>query len=311
MKYRVLGKTGLRVSALGLGGHEFKWYGDGHVGSGRMTSFDPGRTDVIERALEGGVNYFDTTFFEEVQSLGYQIAQLKCREQMIINGMIIDTCFRAQQAHAEGQNLASFVQNEMDTRLELLGSDHFDIFMLCNINLGYSPSLMTDLFSEYDKLRRQGKCRFLGVSCHDFAILQEFLQLDLPVDVVMFWHNFPIGIRQPVCGHAAFDPDALDEALRLAADRNLGKVGMKSLTWFERATPFYRGGAGERDDAGDAEAHRSAIAWQSQTDEVHTSVIAVDSAEQLAENLAAMETEPDEALLHANVARRLQETKEE
>lgn len=59
MRYNALGKTGLEVSSLGLGGHEFESFFSGHVRDSHMTSFDPDRTAVIERALEGGVNYFD------------------------------------------------------------------------------------------------------------------------------------------------------------------------------------------------------------------------------------------------------------
>ena len=44
-----------------------------------MMAFDPARGQVIRQALDGGINFFDTTFFEEVQSLGHVIAQFGCR----------------------------------------------------------------------------------------------------------------------------------------------------------------------------------------------------------------------------------------
>lgn len=299
MKYNTLGRTGLQVSALGLGGHEFEWSFSGNVRDSRMTAFDPDRTAVIEKALEGGVNYFDTTFFEEVQSLGHQIAELNCRDQMVINGMVIDTARRSKAVRDEGGDVERFIRNEVDTRLKLLGSDHFDLFMLCNISQEYTPELTSELIGIYQKLQQEGKLRFIGASCHDFRILHDFVLLDLPIDVVMFWYSYPTGTRQPVCGHTDFEAKWVDAALRAIDERNIGKVAMKPLTWFWRALPFHLHGSVEDD----VDACRSSVAWQVQKAEVHTSVLAVDSSAQMEQNLSAMNTVPDEDLLQSYFAR--------
>lgn len=50
MKYNTLGKTGLKVSALGLGGHEFDWSFRGHVKESHMMDFDPDRAAESDAA---------------------------------------------------------------------------------------------------------------------------------------------------------------------------------------------------------------------------------------------------------------------
>lgn len=299
MKYNTLGKTGLQVSALGLGGHEFEWSFSGNVKNSRMTSFDPDRTAVIEKAFEGGVNYFDTTFFEEVQSLGHQIEKLNCRDQMVINGMVIDTARRSQAVRDEGGDVEKFIRDEVDTRLELLRSDHFDLFMLCNISRDYTSEILSELIGIYQKLQQEGKFRFIGASCHDFKILHDFAQLDLPIDAVMFWYSYPTGTRQPVRGHTDFEVEWVDAALRTIDEKTIGKVAMKPLTWFWRALPFHLHGPAEDETA----ACQSSVAWQTQKGEVHTSVLAVDSSTQMEQNLSAVNSLPDEDLLQSYIAR--------
>ena len=49
MEYRNLGGSGLKVSALGLGGNTFGWYID-----------EPASAAVIHRAMESGINFIDT-----------------------------------------------------------------------------------------------------------------------------------------------------------------------------------------------------------------------------------------------------------
>ena len=299
MQYHTLGKTGLKVSALGVGGHEFNWWHNGTVRNNRMVSFDPDRQAVIETALEGGVNYFDTTFFEEVHSLGHEISRLKCRDQMVISSMVIDPLNQGARMREAGQEVETYVRQEVETRLELLGSDHFDIFLMGNLIPGYDRELALDIAEVYQRLREEGKFQFIGVSAHDFEFLREFVSLDLPIDVVMFWYSYPMGVRQPVCGHVDFEVGQFKAFLEAVDARQLGKVAMKPLTWFHRALPFYYQGESEHD----ATACQSAMAWQTRKGEVHTSALAVDSSAQMAQNISAVDIAPDEALLHSYLGR--------
>ena len=52
MKYRTLGKSGLRVSEVG--------YGCGNVGGLMIRGSEEERVEAVKRALELGINYFDT-----------------------------------------------------------------------------------------------------------------------------------------------------------------------------------------------------------------------------------------------------------
>jgi len=52
MQYRILGKTGLKVSALGFGGMRFEMV-DGHVDQDLAIA-------ALHRAMDMGVNYFDS-----------------------------------------------------------------------------------------------------------------------------------------------------------------------------------------------------------------------------------------------------------
>ena len=52
MQQRVLGKTGIRVSALG--------FGAGAIGGLLVRGDRPEQTRVVARALDAGITYFDT-----------------------------------------------------------------------------------------------------------------------------------------------------------------------------------------------------------------------------------------------------------
>ena len=78
---RTLGHTGIPVSALALGGHEYladgrlKGFGDDFenavlAGYRRSDFGGPARRAIVARALARGVNYFDVTIDPEVEALG-------------------------------------------------------------------------------------------------------------------------------------------------------------------------------------------------------------------------------------------------
>jgi len=67
MKYRVLGRTGLTVSEIGLGGHEYRRFlpstllKQSEVDVEKLMATQPMRNEIVKSALEAGLNYFDTT----------------------------------------------------------------------------------------------------------------------------------------------------------------------------------------------------------------------------------------------------------
>lgn len=83
MKYRILGRTKIRVSELGVGGHEYRRRLPEKRDKEEFMRTQPERNELIRRALDAGINYFDTTFIEEVESLGLAIRKINPKRENI------------------------------------------------------------------------------------------------------------------------------------------------------------------------------------------------------------------------------------
>src|SRR5256885_11028327 len=107
MDYRTLGRTGLRVGALG--------FGCGNVGGLLIRGTPAERERAVARALELGINYFDTApLYGDGQSetnLGQVIRALKPR-------LYVGTTFRVPDVPAS--ELPAAVVRSPDERLKLL-----------------------------------------------------------------------------------------------------------------------------------------------------------------------------------------------
>lgn len=82
MRHRVLGRSGVRVSELWLGGHEYKRWLPRESNMEVFLKTQPQRKKLIERALDAGVNFFDTTHAEEAESLGLAQNYLSIQTRM-------------------------------------------------------------------------------------------------------------------------------------------------------------------------------------------------------------------------------------
>lgn len=159
LRYRVLGKTGLKMTALGFG---------------CMITSD---SSVIERAADIGINYFDT-------ARGYQHgnnermvgAALKRRRK----DLMIST--KSHTGNKQG------ALRDLDTSLQELGTDYVDIWYLHGKD---STAEVTDDLLEAQRIaKQQGKIRFAGVSTHvPKEILPDVVRRKA-VDVVLVTYNF-------------------------------------------------------------------------------------------------------------------------
>ncbi len=160
--YRTLGKTGLKVSAVGCG-------------IGLIP--DPA---VLVRAADLGVNYFDTArMYEKGKSEEIAGAALKSRRNKIVLASKTDGLTKAD------------VIKDMDDSLQALQTDHVDIWHLHSRD---TPDTITDEAVEaLEILKQQGKTRFIGCSAHDInAVVDKIVQIG-KFDVVQTTYSYPIG----------------------------------------------------------------------------------------------------------------------
>ena len=156
--YRILGKTGLKVST---------------VGYGCMITSDP---TVITRAVDMGINYFDT-------SRNYQSGQ---NERMVgaALGAKRKDIFISTKCD---QKTGAGILGEIDTSLKELNTDHVDVWLLHGKD---TPELISDeLVEAQRKAKQQGKVRFIGMSTHALpAVVDRVIEAKL--EVVQAQYNF-------------------------------------------------------------------------------------------------------------------------
>jgi aryl-alcohol dehydrogenase-like predicted oxidoreductase len=158
MEMRIFGRTGLRVSILG--------FGCGAVGGLMVRGTPEDQERAVARALEAGVNYFDTAAMygngESEKNLGRVLAKLKPT-------VIVGTKVRIRSA--DFGRIGAAVAESLEASLQRMGRGQVDIFHLHNAittNGGgeslSAKTVLDEVVPAFDKLRQQGKTRFLGIT---------------------------------------------------------------------------------------------------------------------------------------------------
>ncbi|MCL4201839.1 MAG: aldo/keto reductase [Pirellulaceae bacterium] len=172
MEYRRLGKTGLWVSAVCLGGH---WKridkvipADGPLdaynapGEDLMGPFLKNRYDVVSRCIEVGINLIDLAGDSEPE-VYYKVLEGR-RDAMYL-----------AYSHPRSE-LRPPENRQADKLLELFKAglkrchvEYADIWRLMALERGgrHSEADVEAMITALDKARQQGLCRFTGLSTHD------------------------------------------------------------------------------------------------------------------------------------------------
>jgi aryl-alcohol dehydrogenase-like predicted oxidoreductase len=201
---RPLGKTGVQVSALGLGGY--------HIGSAES---DEDATRIVHAALDAGINFFDNAWdYHDGKSEVRMGAALKGRRDEAI--VMTKVC-----THGRGKEVA---MRMLEESLERLQTDHLDVWQIHEVIYDNDPDLIFapgGAIEALDLAKKQGKVRVVGFTGHK----------DPSIHLKMLAHNYPFDtVQMPLncfdASYRSFETQVLPELNR----RGIAALGMKSMS---------------------------------------------------------------------------------
>ena len=191
MEYRILGKTGLRVSRMGFGGIPIQ-------------KIDAERTRQLMLQLrDAGVNYIDTARVYTVSEsfLG-----------QALEGIRQDFILASKSMSRDRESMA----RDIDISLENLRTDHIELYQVHNPSAADLEKICAPggALEALLEAKAAGKIGHLGLTAHSAAVFAKALELDW-VETVMFPYNIV--------------EDQGAELMALAREKNIGFIDMKPL----------------------------------------------------------------------------------
>jgi aryl-alcohol dehydrogenase-like predicted oxidoreductase len=294
MQRRELGRTGLQVSAMALGGHEYLPDGrsrgfnedmklavsPGHVGTGYGGQR---RKDVLAAAYDLGINLFDVTIDSEKEALGRNLREMPPPYEVYVQTRPEGMCYSYDQGNRRMLDVG-LLRAEVQRGLKLLGRDSLDLLNIGLLawSIDGQPDYMARLADGLATLRREGLVRHVVADSFSGERLYLAMLRSGAFDAV----NLDLNLGD-ACGLARVVPEA-----RAAG---LGVVAREA---FFKGQLFRIGAAAGIADTGALA--RAALRWVAAA-APDTVIVGVDNAAQLRANAAALEagrpTHEDEALL--------------
>lgn len=167
MEYRRLGKAGIMVSAVGLGGHS--------------RANEEERREIVSRCLDIGINYIDSTGSGELRR---DLKALGGRRDRVYIG-ISET---GREPRNPEYRTANKLIEALDEMLRGAKLDYTDIWRITMYEPGGRHSFDTscEVVEGLQKAKKQGKARFIGLSSHDRRWFKFMIEYFPELEVVLF-----------------------------------------------------------------------------------------------------------------------------
>ena len=191
MEYRILGKTGLRVSLLGFGGIPIQ-------------RIDAAGTRVLmERMVAEGINYIDT-------ARGYTVSEAYLGQALegIRDKFVLATKSMARTRDAMAADIETSLQN--------LRTDYIDLYQCHNPTVDQLEQICAPggALEALMEAKAAGKIGHIGVTAHGVAVFEKALELDW-VESIMFPYNIVENQGEPL--------------MAKCVEKNVGFIVMKPL----------------------------------------------------------------------------------
>lgn len=244
---RKLGKTGVDVTILGLGGE----------GVLRTYGYEREADDLINRAIDLGINYFESARAYSGSESYYGRSLRERREEI----------FLTSKSHARNKKGALL---HLQETLRNMKTDHLDLWQVHDVRTEeeieeiFGPNGALEAFVE---AKDKGLVRFIRVTGHHDPLITKRCLQRFDFDTVLI----PVNPAEPAY------KSYLTEVIPSAKKKGMGIVGMKvyfrgfadKLPWFETMEPLFRFALSQP---------------------ITTAVIGCDDVEQLEENVKLAES---------------------
>jgi len=258
MKYRRLGKTGLMVSAVCLGGH-WKRLGTllpGFKGLGyaqedfenvKDPAFLQSRDEVLAHSIEAGINYLDACAVQEILAYG---KLLKGRRDKMHVGFSWHLREPRYPEWRDGKKLLE----ALDMGLKESGLGYADLWRI-TLQLPQLPppdelrQIEESTIEALAAARKQGKARFTGISSHNPGWLGSMIErFPDQIQVVLFpftggskerpenslfsvirKHDVGVFTIKPFCDNMLFAGDSSPESPHRAEDDRRARLAVRNI----------------------------------------------------------------------------------
>jgi L-galactose dehydrogenase len=177
MDYTTLGRTGLKVSVMGLG-----CGGPSRIGKGTGKTTEESIA-VVRHALDNGINIIDT-------------AELYHTEKIVgeaINGYDRESIILSTKKSSWGNLTPKVIEKSFNKSLTNLGTDYIDIYNIHAVLPEDYAKIVSDVVPTFKKLQKEEKIRFIGITERfDIDARHEMLQKALMDDI---WDVMMVGFN--------------------------------------------------------------------------------------------------------------------
>ena len=286
MIYKVLGKTGLKVSIVGFGasplGHEFG-----------LINPDEGKR-AVHYAVERGINYFDVAPY-----YGRTLAETRLGEALVgyRDKVILATKvgrYDTDQFDFSAERIVKSVEESL-TRLK---TDYVDVFQVHDIEFGDKEQIINETLPAMHKLKEAGRVRLVGMTGYPLYLLKDVAEA-VEVDTVLSY-----------CRYNLMDTSMDDVLTPVAKRKDIGLINasplhMRVLT--EKGAPDWHPAPKKVLEVGQQVARycRSqgvdiadlAMQFALQHDYVSTTLVGMSKVKHVDRNVKAVGVAPDPELL--------------
>lgn len=206
MKYRVLGRTGVKLSEISLGGHyngpDWKKKGSGNQSR---------RNAIVKEAYKSGINFLDLNYDYEREQFGVALKAAGISRDKIYISTDVNSSWETAKETKEN------VIKQFNEQLKMLKIDYADQFRFTTIANPYNNAQLDGSIEAFEILKKQGKVRFLAYSNHYPENLLRAMDEYKEFDAIYVPYNYTI-------------QGAAKEVFPKAKEKNIGVIVIKPFS---------------------------------------------------------------------------------